>query len=72
MRPRSRQIGAGRSRGNEDRRRFPQMLRKPLPIMVLAARQTAAGSSSSMKPRVLFGSTGMPGPMVVVIVAFLT
>ena len=33
---------------------------------------TAAGSSSSMKPRVLLGSTGMPGPMVVVIVAFLT
>jgi len=26
----------------------------------------------SMKPRVLFGSTGMPGPMVVAIVAFLT
>ena len=35
-------------------------------------RYTAAGSSSSTKPRVLLGSTGMPGPMVVVIVAFLT
>src|SRR5579875_157585 len=33
--------------------------------------QALAGSSSSTKPRVLFGSTGMPGPMVVVSVAFL-
>jgi hypothetical protein len=30
-----------------------------------------ATSSSWMKPRVLLGSTGMPGPIVVVIVAFL-
>ena len=32
----------------------------------------ATGASSSKKPRVLFGSTGMPGPIVVVMVAFLT
>ena len=30
----------------------------------------ATGTSSSKKPRVLFGSTGMPGPMVVVKVIF--
>jgi hypothetical protein len=30
----------------------------------------ATGASSSKKPRVLFGSTGMPGPMVVVKVIF--
>ena len=30
----------------------------------------ATAASSSKKPRVLFGSTGMPGPMVVVKVIF--
>jgi hypothetical protein len=29
-----------------------------------------AAASSSVKPRVLFGSTGMPGPIVVVNVTF--
>ena len=33
--------------------------------------QALASASSSVKPRVLLGSTGMPGPIVVVNVTFL-
>jgi hypothetical protein len=35
-----------------------------------AAGAAGAAASSSVKPRILFGSTGMPGPIVVVNVTF--
>lgn len=43
------------------------------PVADQASRQaqTAAGSSSTRRLRVRFGSTGMPGPIVVLIAAFL-
>jgi D-3-phosphoglycerate dehydrogenase len=40
-------------------------------VAELAQAQTAAGSSSTRRLRVRFGSTGMPGPIVVLMAAFL-
>jgi hypothetical protein len=52
--------------------RAPQIAAPPprAPGDLLAVPRQATASGSSTKPRVLFGSTGMPGPIVVVKVTF--
>ena len=50
---------------------FPvTMPRDDTPKAVGLGYAAGAAASSSVKPRVLFGSTGMPGPIVVVNVTF--
>ena len=46
------------------------MPRDDTPKAVGLGYAAGAAASSSVKPRVLFGSTGMPGPIVVVNVTF--
>jgi hypothetical protein len=46
------------------------MPRNDTPKAVGLGYAAGAAASSSVKPRVLFGSTGMPGPIVVVNVTF--
>ena len=46
------------------------MPRNGTPKAVGLGYAAGAAASSSVKPRVLFGSTGMPGPIVVVNVTF--